>query len=153
MRILECQNQSVHRHAFTIVELLVSIGIIGLLIAILLPFLSGVREQTIEQVCLVHIRSSSVAITQYSMDYRGYVPFGGREMHEIESPYGETVSVGGVYGLAEGRWSLLMADYWGGDIWTAGMMCPKQPIYDPDSPQWPNVSMMSDGFCVSHGIG
>ena len=123
-----------------------SISIIGILITILMPFLNGVRQQTIEQVCIVHIRSASTAITEYSMDYRAFVPFGGNEAHVIDAPYGEQVHVGGINGLGDGRWALLMPDFWSGDNWSEGMRCPKQPAYDPDSPQWPNISMMTDGF-------
>jgi hypothetical protein len=54
--------------------------------------------------------------------------------------------IGGVNGLSDGRWTALMPEYWSGDVWSEGMMCPKQPAYDPESPQWPDISMMIDGF-------
>ncbi|MHA7813665.1 MAG: hypothetical protein ACX94C_09765 [Phycisphaerales bacterium] len=39
-----------------------------------------------------------------------------------------------------------MPDEWSGPNWSEGMRCPKQPEYDPDSPQWLDASMMTDGF-------
>ncbi len=138
----------IRSRAFTIVEVLVSIAVIAVLVAIALPTLSRVRSKTIEQVCVVRIRSSSQAVTQYTMDYRGVMPFGGYERHEVDTPYGELATVGGINGLRGGLWATLMADYWEGDLWPEGMKCPDQPEFDPEATPWgdPGFSILSDGI-------
>jgi len=62
------------RSAFTLVELLVVIGIIAVLIAILLPVLSKARAQANRTVCLSNIRQLGTAILMYCNDNKGYFP-------------------------------------------------------------------------------
>ncbi|MDB5328294.1 MAG: hypothetical protein JWM57_3863 [Phycisphaerales bacterium] len=60
--------------AFTLVELLVVIGIIALLIAILLPVLNGARRAGMDAKCLSNVRQLSAAFTMYMNDYKGMLP-------------------------------------------------------------------------------
>jgi prepilin-type N-terminal cleavage/methylation domain-containing protein/prepilin-type processing-associated H-X9-DG protein len=59
---------------FTLVELLVVIGIIALLIAILMPALGKAREQSNRVACLANQRSILQAITMYAGENGGYLP-------------------------------------------------------------------------------
>src|SRR5947207_8038067 len=59
--------------AFTLVELLVVIGIIALLISILLPALSKARESSNTLKCLANMRSIVQACMIYSADNRGHI--------------------------------------------------------------------------------
>lgn len=60
--------------AFTLVELLVVIGIIALLIGMLLPALSVARKQASQVACLANIHSQLQAIHMYANDNKGSLP-------------------------------------------------------------------------------
>lgn len=67
-------HSSRHRRGFTLVELLVVIGIIAVLIAILLPALSRAREQAKEVQCLSNMRQIGLAVLGYTYENKGWFP-------------------------------------------------------------------------------
>jgi prepilin-type N-terminal cleavage/methylation domain-containing protein/prepilin-type processing-associated H-X9-DG protein len=62
------------KSAFTLVELLVVIGIIALLISILLPALSKARESANTIKCGANLRAIGQGITDYTTEFRGKFP-------------------------------------------------------------------------------
>src|SRR4051812_2475020 len=62
------------RRAFTLVELLVVIGIIALLISILMPALSRARQQAMTVQCLSNLRQIGMSVFSYTNDSKGWYP-------------------------------------------------------------------------------
>ena len=63
-----------NRRGFTLVELLVVIGIIGVLLSILLPALGTARENAKRSACLSNLHQLSLSAIMYANDNRGWFP-------------------------------------------------------------------------------
>jgi prepilin-type N-terminal cleavage/methylation domain-containing protein/prepilin-type processing-associated H-X9-DG protein len=76
---------------FTLIELLVVVAIIGILAALLMPALSGVRERAKQIACMSQLKQWGVALTTYTSDNEGIYPPGekghGHGVYSGIAPY------------------------------------------------------------------
>src|SRR5260221_688177 len=64
------------KSGFTLVELLVVIGIIAVLVGLLLPSLRKARDSANRVACMSNMRQTSLAIQMYASVSRDYLPIG-----------------------------------------------------------------------------
>lgn len=93
---MKTKNTSVH--AFTLVELLTVIAIIGVLAAILIPVIGKVRSSARDAVCLSNLRQIGTAITLYTSEHPYFPP-------------GATKSGALGYEGITGYWTTVLAPY------------------------------------------
>ena len=110
---------------FTLIELMVVIGIIAILIALLLPALQRAREQARTVACLSNVRQVVLAIQQYATSNQGKTPVWCVRRHYPVNPFPETLFDPGP------GWPMLIERYLGqkpdGKVWN----CPAWPDPQP----------------------
>lgn len=143
------------RTAFTLVELLVVIGIIALLIAMLLPTLNRARESARGAQCLSNLRQINTAFILFANDHKGFLPqigsAGNTEPYVIDgTSYNVLIRwYGGMYGspqkfLPE---AAMLAKYWG----TANVGgCPSFEVDDVFRPQYGPVDYAYNAIFARH---
>lgn len=78
------ENRSGSRQGFTLVELLVVIGIIGVMVAILLPTLAKARLAAQGAVCLSNLRQAANSMMMYAQGNRNYVLFSSTQVEQYQ---------------------------------------------------------------------
>jgi prepilin-type N-terminal cleavage/methylation domain-containing protein len=84
------------RTGFTLVELLVVIGIIALLIAVLLPALNAARRQARTAKCSANVRSILQAMQMYVSESKGWVPASGWTSGRAAASPAGNANLGGI---------------------------------------------------------
>jgi prepilin-type N-terminal cleavage/methylation domain-containing protein/prepilin-type processing-associated H-X9-DG protein len=71
------------RRAFSLIELLVAIGIIAVLVAMLLPAIASARRASHATVCASNLRQLATALIHYAQDYDGAFPPNSGEVQQF----------------------------------------------------------------------
>jgi prepilin-type N-terminal cleavage/methylation domain-containing protein/prepilin-type processing-associated H-X9-DG protein len=130
------------RKGFTLVELLVVIGIIAILISVLLPTLSAARKAGYKLKCLANLKQMGDAYKLYAVDNKGYWPPAWQQYTRTIPPgtIGSTADkrwydfigfylVGGMIGKQQLNWNGTQAAAIEPQIWT-------EPIWHSDNAIW-----------------
>lgn len=137
--------------AFTLVELLVVIGIIALLIAILLPALTKARESAQKTACLSNLRQLGTCMQMYASEYKDFIPIGF--MDQMQFSY--VANWNNANGTRVSQMGLLAS----AGIITDGkaFYCPSEqdPQLSYDTPQnvWPFGKNPPDPHLTTPGLG
>jgi prepilin-type processing-associated H-X9-DG protein/prepilin-type N-terminal cleavage/methylation domain-containing protein len=115
-------------HAFTLVELLVVIGIISVLVAMLLPALNKARESAQRISCASNLRQVNMAWIAYVSDYHGELPVMTTNYWHITPPTTPPALVTTDY-----YWASMLKPYLNDQ---SGMQSPYNGIYAYKTSDW-----------------
>src|SRR5438552_7062597 len=85
------RRRSKTEHAFTLVELLVVIGIIAVLIAILLPTIAKARKQATTTACMATMRMIGQTLYTYAAENKNSLCYGYYRSDSVTVPAGGAV--------------------------------------------------------------
>jgi prepilin-type N-terminal cleavage/methylation domain-containing protein len=141
------------RRGFTLIELLVVIAIIALLMSILMPALSRVRQQARAAACLANLKQWGLMFSMYCQDNDGYF-FSG----EVNGTRGTVMAT--VDGVTRSRnigsggfWRIVMAPYsQDPKMWLCPQAVKPRPQGGIPVGGWTYVAWETDGDRGSYGL-
>ena len=107
---------------FSLIELLVTVGIIALMAAILMPVLISAKHSAQRSGCQSNLRQIGKAIDAYCADYKGYYPNNGDPFRRFRWPLKKYVAYSGTYNPADSRGALQTTR-----VWNSIFRCPADP--------------------------
>lgn len=112
--------------AFSVLELLVTIAVIAILLAVSLPALGHVRRVAQRVACEANIRSCSQALTCYARDHDDSLPmFAERRLLDAFTNGGYTLS----YFYQSIHWPMVVRDYLTDRPLDEAQLCPSGPAF------------------------
>jgi prepilin-type N-terminal cleavage/methylation domain-containing protein/prepilin-type processing-associated H-X9-DG protein len=144
---------------FTLVELLVVIGIIAILIALLLPTVARAREQSRRAVCLSNLRQVHIAMVEYATQNRDQIVMGWRRVDDDKTYKQFNSMVYTAKSSLTGKGEFVLF----GRLYAAGLLkdgrvlfCPSESsekyMYDtPENPWPPGADGSQPGLNVNAG--
>lgn len=127
-------KRNAHDRAFTLVELLISIGIIGLLIGILMPALFKARQAGRKTLCLSNLRSLAIAQAMYAAENKNLLVVADDGSHNIQ-----------------GSWIGLLTPYAGKPL---VRICPEDtsPFFDQPSIATGNPVLRTTSYAINNYV-
>lgn len=113
------------RPAFSLIEILVSIGVVFILLGLLLPALGRARGKAIDTVCLAEMRQLATRVTLYATDSDDFVPF----IYTRDPATGRWTTPSGIglepefFSTAADFWAGPMLDEFGGSFISERLLC------------------------------
>ena len=150
---------------FSIVELLVVLGIIMILISLVMPMLGETKAEANRRVCQSEMRQLGLMIAMYASDNKERFPFPleSRGPYLFGAPGGRTVGAAGA-GAMTGYWPMAMLDDFGGTIYADVLLCPEDKStlgarartaaemgVDESEVQLPTIRVMSSSMLLDPG--
>lgn len=130
--------------AFTLLETLLVIVLIGILISLLTPALSNIRDAARSARALSDVRSHAIIVGAYGADYKDLFPCitDPRFTHTLVKGPGDEILLR--YFDARHAWWFGLADgYYGGRLWDASFFAPRRSGRQRGHPYWYSVTCMA----------
>lgn len=144
------QRRHTTRSGFTLVELLVVIGIVAVLVAILLPALTKAHEASLRTTCLSNLRQVHGSFQLYALDNKDRVPLGyrGGRKQWNSMVYSATAGRLVLFGVLYGKGAMSQPRV----FFCPAETNPKAMFNTPDNP-WPPGPESDPSKSVNAGYG